>query len=430
MGESGSTSGSAGGRGAPIDLTQAHGSVASTLGNGGLSPQVVAGFLGNFQVEGGWNGAQGDGGTAGGIAQWRKERRDAFVKRNGVDPTKASMDVQAKHVLWELTTAKGRKAAGITDDQAQAILNARTAEEAATLIDAHYERSDGKHRSQRIAAATNFMANLPSLQAGATAATTALQNNISGDPNMDLARVFAEKWQDTSPPRAIAQSLVKKGGLYEGIDINAMTSKINGVMQKHGVSAAVAGEILSRSDTGPKGFLSRVADAIPFVGDNLDVRFDGDMIDRLGKLAKNRNGLVTATLSAQAQGEAVSSIAQAQAAVAAAQSKLNAKIAQAQKLGRKPNLANETLALTQAVAALQAATGGGVGMSIGGERPGRADPVLEFPKPPASIARPAPKKAGPVKSFPQGTRAPFTMPVAAGVPAWTKKYSGPLIFKK
>jgi hypothetical protein len=34
----------------------------------------VAGFMGNFHVEGGYDGAQGDGGSASGIGQWHADR--------------------------------------------------------------------------------------------------------------------------------------------------------------------------------------------------------------------------------------------------------------------------------------------------------------------------------------------------------------------
>jgi hypothetical protein len=400
-----------GASGTPINLTQAHSTVASTLSGGGLSPQVVAGFLGNFEVEAGWNGAQGDGGTAGGIAQWRKERREAFIKRNGMDPTKAPMDVQAKHVLWELSTPEGRKAAGITDAQAQAILNAKTPQEAATLIDAHYERSDGKHRNQRILAAANFMTNL---NAGATATTTAIKNNVSGDPNTDLARVFAEKWQDTSPPRAIAQSFVKKGGLYEGSNINAMTKKINGVMQKYGVSAAVAGEILTRADTGPQGKFSDGWGLSRYLTwDGLESRFDNGMIDRLGKLASNRDGLVSATLSAEGSGQAISTVATAQAQLNAATAALQAKQKRAQQLGRQPNLAAETMAVVQAQANYQAAVEAAGGVAVGGERPGRRDPAPAVP-----IAR---RPAGPAQPARRNSPSMIIAGATGNPPAWVQQ---------
>lgn len=127
--------------------------VAATLSSGGLSPAVVAGFLGNFDVEGGYSGIQGDGGSASGIAQLRGERRDNFRNRFGKDPHQATKEEQAQFVLWELANPA---AAGMTAAQVSAIRNADTAEEAAELIDKFYERSSGEHRSRRKAAAAGY----------------------------------------------------------------------------------------------------------------------------------------------------------------------------------------------------------------------------------------------------------------------------------
>jgi hypothetical protein len=127
--------------------------VAATLSAGGLPPAVVAGFLGNFDVEAGYGGAQGDGGTASGIAQWRKERRDNFKSRFGKEPHQATKEEQAQFVLWELANPG---AAGMTAAQVSAIRTADTAEGAAELIDKFYERSSGKHRSQRKLAAAEY----------------------------------------------------------------------------------------------------------------------------------------------------------------------------------------------------------------------------------------------------------------------------------
>lgn len=126
--------------------------VATTLSSE-LPPQVVAGFLGNFDVEAGYGGAQGDGGTASGIAQWRNDRRIAFKGMFGKEPHQASKQEQAQFVLYEM---KNPGDAGMTVAQRDAILAARTPEEAAELIDKFYERSNGKHRSRRIEAARKY----------------------------------------------------------------------------------------------------------------------------------------------------------------------------------------------------------------------------------------------------------------------------------
>ena len=127
--------------------------VADTLLSGGLPPHVVAGFLGNFDVEGGYGGAQGDGGTASGIAQWRKERREAFRVMFGKDPHEASKAEQAQFVVHEMNNPE---AAGMTKEQRDAILAAPTPEAAAELIDQYYERSSGEHRGRRREAAGKY----------------------------------------------------------------------------------------------------------------------------------------------------------------------------------------------------------------------------------------------------------------------------------
>lgn len=128
--------------------------VADVLTNGGIPSHVVAGFLGNFDVEGGYGGALGDGGTASGIAQWRHERRENFKKQFGKDPHNATKAEQAQFVLWEM---ENPGAAGMTAKQRDEILNATDASHAAELIDKYYERSSGAHRGKRQEAASKYI---------------------------------------------------------------------------------------------------------------------------------------------------------------------------------------------------------------------------------------------------------------------------------
>lgn len=124
--------------------------VGSVLSSAGLPAPVVAGFLGNFDVEGGYGGAKGDGGTAHGIAQWRADRQTNFQRVIGKPVAEATPEEQAQFVVWEM---QNPEAAGMTVEQRDAILAAKTPGEAAALIDKHYERSSGQHRSRRVAAA-------------------------------------------------------------------------------------------------------------------------------------------------------------------------------------------------------------------------------------------------------------------------------------
>lgn len=142
--------------------------VATALQGAGLSAPVIAGIMGNLHVEGGYGNKAGgdsgtdksraDGGQASGIAQWRQGRRDAFKQRYGVDPHQGTHQQQAEYMLWELTTPEGRRSAGISEANAQAIMNAQTPQEAAELFDRYYERSNGAHRDRRVSAANDFAA--------------------------------------------------------------------------------------------------------------------------------------------------------------------------------------------------------------------------------------------------------------------------------
>jgi hypothetical protein len=134
------------------------GVVTEGLRSSGMSDAVIAGFLGNFHHESavGANKGVGDGGTAFGLAQWRKERVTNFQRVIGKSPQNASIADQVKFVAWEM---KNPEAAGMTVKQRDAILAAKTPEQAAELIDKHYERSDGKSRRDRASKAREFFGN-------------------------------------------------------------------------------------------------------------------------------------------------------------------------------------------------------------------------------------------------------------------------------
>lgn len=124
--------------------------VSQTLTQAGIPTPVVAGFLGNFDVEGGYGGARGDGGSAAGIAQWRGERQANFRAVMGKDVSQASPAEQAQFVVWEM---QNPERAGMTTAQRDAILSAQSPQQAAELIDQHYERSSGQHRQRRVGSA-------------------------------------------------------------------------------------------------------------------------------------------------------------------------------------------------------------------------------------------------------------------------------------
>lgn len=119
-----------------------------------LPAPVVAGFLGNFHVEGGYDGASGDGGTSHGIMQLHSPERIAnFQRVIGKPVQQATPEEQAKFVLWEM---QNPQAAGMSVAKRDAILAAKTPAKAADLIDRFYERSSGAHRPLRLAAAESY----------------------------------------------------------------------------------------------------------------------------------------------------------------------------------------------------------------------------------------------------------------------------------
>ena len=152
------------GAGAPSTAGGGPASVAAVLSGGGMPSPVVAGFLGNFHLEGGYGGAKGDGGVSGGIAQWNAktspDRVANFERVIGKPISQASHEEQARFVLWEM---QNPEKAGMTVQQRDAIMAARTPEEAASLIDQFYERSSGQHRDARMLAAAQWARGVGSL---------------------------------------------------------------------------------------------------------------------------------------------------------------------------------------------------------------------------------------------------------------------------
>jgi hypothetical protein len=191
--------------GAPTDVSPAAASVASTLASSGLPAPVVAGFMGNFHAEGGYDGAQGDGGSASGIGQWRGERAANFERVIGKPATEASHEEQAKFVTWEM---QNPEAAGMTVKQRDAILAAKTPAQAAALIDQFYERSSGRDRNIRMAAANAFA------------------GGASGDPSGTLYGAPKAKPTRMTPQEVAAEGLDPKVVYYR--DANGVPQAVSG----------------------------------------------------------------------------------------------------------------------------------------------------------------------------------------------------------
>ena len=122
----------------------------------GWSPEQAAGLVGNLQAESGQNldtNTYGDGGAGYGIAQWHGPRQRDFQRVIGRPLKGSSLEDQLKFVQWELTHSEKR--AG------QRLKAAKSADEAAAIIDQYYERSSGIHRTRRIKYAQNLMPRTP-----------------------------------------------------------------------------------------------------------------------------------------------------------------------------------------------------------------------------------------------------------------------------
>ena len=114
----------------------------------GWTPEQAAGIVANLQAESGRNlnpAALGDAGKAYGIAQWHGPRQQAFEREMGKPLKGSSLEDQLKFVQWELTNSEKRAGSQLK--------SAKTAADAAAIIDQYYERSSGIHRQKRIASA-------------------------------------------------------------------------------------------------------------------------------------------------------------------------------------------------------------------------------------------------------------------------------------
>ena len=112
----------------------------------GWSKEQAAGIVGNLQTESGKNldtTATGDGGKAKGIAQWHPDRQAKFKEVIGKDISQSTLEDQLKFVDWELKNTE--KSAG------DKLKQAKSAAQAAQIVDKTYERSSGAATGTRMA---------------------------------------------------------------------------------------------------------------------------------------------------------------------------------------------------------------------------------------------------------------------------------------
>ena len=117
--------------------------------NKGWSREQAIGIASNLEVESKFQtNAIGDGGKAYGIAQWHPDRQANFEKVYNKKIRDSNFQEQLEFVNWELNNTEKR--AG------DLLRKAKSAGEAADIIDEHYERSKGIHRKQRINIAQKY----------------------------------------------------------------------------------------------------------------------------------------------------------------------------------------------------------------------------------------------------------------------------------
>jgi LysM repeat protein len=114
----------------------------------GWSSEQAAGIVANLQAESTPNlntDAVGDGGKAYGIAQWHRPRQQDFSRVMGKPLQGSSLQDQLEFVQWELNNTEA--------NAGRRLKSAKTAEDAAAIVDQYYERSSGAHRQKRMAMA-------------------------------------------------------------------------------------------------------------------------------------------------------------------------------------------------------------------------------------------------------------------------------------
>lgn len=334
------------GVGAGFSMGAPQQAVASVFEGAGLSAPVIAGFLGNFHVEGGYGGATGDNGSAAGIAQWRGDRRQNFVKMFGVDPSKGTPEQQAKFVVWELSNPT---AAGMTSEQVSKIKAAKTPAEAASLIDQHYERSSGQHRTRRQEFANSAMQMMAPQAIAAAAQGTNLVNqaSMSGDMTTRVVQRAQEQWSNLGTASAMAAALVGEGGAYAGGNKDDVLDKINDIAAQFKVSPAVAASIFEDAAKGSSLF--SLNDWMNTATSNYGGRsFDNERIAALGGALGNTNVLRNVAGNIYNRNTEMGAVQTAQQTLAAAQAALAAKVQLAQRTGRRLDTTAEERAVTAA----------------------------------------------------------------------------------
>jgi LAS superfamily LD-carboxypeptidase LdcB len=243
-GSEGEGPGGSGGSATPAGQNGSSSEAMQYFTSKGWTKEQAAGIVGNLQHESGNFAAdvlsgkrKGDGGKAVGLAQWHPDRQQRFKQVIGKDVIGSTFKDQLEFVQWELSNS--HKSAG------NKLAQAKTAQEAADVINKHYEISKNRNNpgaadnKQRIAnavslagggnqasATPNVASNAPAQSAAATGAPPATGAALAVAPTAAAAAAAGSTGaqggvQQTSTPQtgnqlgAAAQTSTESGDQTE-----------------------------------------------------------------------------------------------------------------------------------------------------------------------------------------------------------------------
>lgn len=162
----------------------------------GWTKEQAAGIAGNIEAESKFKtNAVGDGGKAYGLAQWHPDRQETFRQIYGKDIRNSNFNEQLEFIDWELKN-KENKAGKL-------LSQAKTAPEAAAIIDQHYERSSGEHRQKRMDLAASYVGQSSQLAAAPVPSST---GNTVNNTSKEVAVAQRTETNKTAAPVVIADN--------------------------------------------------------------------------------------------------------------------------------------------------------------------------------------------------------------------------------
>ena len=154
--------------------------------------------------------------------------------------------------------------------------------------------------------------NLRDLQTAA--GTIARDNNLTESARVAIKA--QELANDRREPRAIANALTGKGGVFAGQDVDNLTQKIDDISRKYRISPAQAAYVMELSDNGKKNWFGRQFTWAPG-NDGLTVDINDSEVEQYGRLFGDPKALASASVSVDHNAQAQQAIGQSRAQVEA-----------------------------------------------------------------------------------------------------------------